>query len=153
MIDTKKEKQKAVKIGKVVSDFYEMNLTEVFEKTRKREITIKRQLIFYLCRKHTTLSFQNVSGAFNFYIKGKTYDHATVLHSCNVVQNIMDTNKNFRKEVEFIESKVEKIILIFKKQPLTPQKKELLELRIKILRACRTSLNASMLKNELILVL
>tara|TARA_R110000803_G_scaffold71579_1_gene134873 strand:- start:315 stop:782 length:468 start_codon:yes stop_codon:yes gene_type:complete len=153
MRDTIKEKQKAIKIAKAVSEHYDMSLLQVFHKTRKRQITIKRQLVFYLCRKHTILSFGGISAVFENYMQGKVYDHATVIHSCRVIQNIMDTDKNFRKEVEFLELEVQKVVIIFNKSPLTPQKKELLELRIKIIKSCRTSMDTLTLKNELKLVL
>ena len=68
---------------------------------RTREVAIARQLAMYLAKKHTKQPLTNIGAA----IGGR--NHATVLHSCKTISNLMDTEKLFRQQVE----QVEKILL------------------------------------------
>ena len=64
---------------------------------RTREVAIARQLAMYLAKKHTKQPLTNIGAA----IGGR--NHATVLHSCKTISNLMDTEKMFRQQVEQIE--------------------------------------------------
>ena len=68
---------------------------------RTREVAIARQLAMFLAKKHTKQPLTNIGAA----IGGR--NHATVLHSCKTISNLMDTEKMFRQQVE----QIEKIIL------------------------------------------
>ena len=71
---------------------------EVFlSKTRKREIVQARQIAMYLGRSLTKSSLSLIGSQ----IGGK--DHATVLHACNTVADLMDTDRSFRGYVHDIE--------------------------------------------------
>jgi chromosomal replication initiator protein len=52
----------------------------------------------YLAKKHLDFSTSKIGA----YI-GKR-DHATVLHACNMVKDQLQVDKNFRKDMENIES-------------------------------------------------
>ena len=151
MTDTKKETEKAIRIGIVVAEYYGMNLFEVFDKSLKRDVTIKRQLVFFLVRKHTVLTFGHIGRAFKAY--GPAKDHTTIIHSCTFIQNTIDVDKYFRKEVKEVESEVHKKVLIFKKPDLTEEEKDLLNLKMIVVKACRTSVSTRMLKKQLVNVL
>ena len=71
------------------------NLLEA--KTRKKEIAFARQMVMFLARKHTNLSLQVIADRFNRI-------HATVIHACTSIQNIIDTNKKIKEEYEIIEA-------------------------------------------------
>ncbi len=64
---------------------------------RTREVAIARQLAMYLAKKHTKQPLTNIGAA----IGGR--NHATVLHSCKTISNLMETEKMFRQQVEQIE--------------------------------------------------
>ena len=64
---------------------------------RTREVAIARQLAMYLAKQHTTMPLTAIGAA----IGGR--NHATVLHSCKTISNLMDTDKSFRQQVEAIE--------------------------------------------------
>ena len=64
---------------------------------RTREVAIARQLAMYLAKKHTKQPLAAIGAA----IGGR--NHATVLHSCKTITNLMDTEKIFRQQVEKIE--------------------------------------------------
>ena len=57
---------------------------DITQHTRKQEVVKGRQIAMWYLRNHTTLSLQEIGQTFN-------RDHATVLHACKVVQNIIDT--------------------------------------------------------------
>ena len=66
-------------------------------KTRKREIVQARQIAMYLSRSLTKTSLSSIGSQ----LGGK--DHATVLHACNTVSDLMDTDRSFRGFVHDIE--------------------------------------------------
>ena len=76
-------------------DFARFNSTE-----RTREIAQARQIAMYLAKQHTKAPLTTIGSA----IGGR--NHATVLHSCKAVTNLIETDKAFRRQVEEIEKKV-----------------------------------------------
>ena len=76
-------------------DFARFNSTE-----RTREIAQARQIAMYLAKQHTKAPLTTIGSA----IGGR--NHATVLHSCKAVTNLLETDKAFRRQVEEIEKKV-----------------------------------------------
>ena len=74
---------------------------------RTREVAIARQLAMFLAKKHTKQPLTNIGAA----IGGR--NHATVLHSCKTISNLMDTEKLFRQQVEQIEKSLLIIVKIF----------------------------------------
>ncbi|MDO4758986.1 MAG: chromosomal replication initiator protein DnaA [Rikenellaceae bacterium] len=76
-------------------DFDRFNSSE-----RKREIAQARQIAMYLSKQHTKAPLTAIGSA----IGGR--NHATVLHSCKAVSNLIETDKQFRRTVEEIEKKV-----------------------------------------------
>ena len=69
----------------------------LLSKTRKREIVQARQIAMYLGRSLTKTSL----AAIGAQIGGK--DHATVLHACNTVSDLIETDRNFKQDVLAIE--------------------------------------------------
>ncbi|MBQ5843589.1 MAG: chromosomal replication initiator protein DnaA [Alistipes sp.] len=67
---------------------------------RTREVAIARQLAMYLAKQLTKTPLSAIGAA----IGGR--NHATVLHSCKTISNLMDTDKSFRLQVEEIERAV-----------------------------------------------
>lgn len=72
-------------IKQAVADHFHCQVSDLDEHTTKREIVIKRQIAHFLAQKNDTDSL-NMIGA---KIGGR--DHATVLHSVKVINNLMDT--------------------------------------------------------------
>ena len=66
---------------------------------RTREIAQARQIAMYLAKQHTKAPLTAIGSA----IGGR--NHATVLHSCKAVTNLMETDKTFRRQVEEIEKR------------------------------------------------
>jgi chromosomal replication initiator protein len=87
-------------IQKVVCDFYKIPVDLIQEKTRKREIVQARQVSMFFSKKFTKASLASIGAR----IGGK--DHATVLHACKTVNNLIDTDKLFKSQINEIEKKL-----------------------------------------------
>ena len=86
-------------IQKVVSDYFEMDVATLQSKTRKRHIVQARQLAMFFAKKYTKASLASIGSQI-----GKR-DHATVLHACKTVDNLAETDKQFRKYIEDLNKK------------------------------------------------
>lgn len=87
-------------IQKVVSDYFQMDVSTLQSKTRKRHIVQARQLAMFFAKKYTKASLASIGSQI-----GKR-DHATVLHACKTVDNLSSTDKQFRKYVEDLSKKL-----------------------------------------------
>ncbi len=87
-------------IQKVVSEFYNIPIDLMLSKTRKREIVQARQVAMYFSKNLTKSSLATIGSR----IGGK--DHATVLHACRTVNNLIETDKRFRLQIEEIEKRL-----------------------------------------------
>lgn len=87
-------------IQKVVCDYFSLPLEAINSKTRKREIVQARQLAMFFSKKHTKSSLATIG------LHCGNKDHATVLHACRTVNNLVETDKRFRIYVEEIDKKL-----------------------------------------------
>lgn len=87
-------------IQKAVCDYFNMPHDIINSKTRKREIVQARQIAMYFAKNLTKSSLATIGSQ----IGGK--DHATVLHACKTVNNLIDTDKRFRGYIDEIEKKL-----------------------------------------------
>lgn len=81
-------------IQKVVSKYFEMDVVTLQSKTRKRHIVQARQLAMYFAKRMTKSSLASIGAQIG------QRDHATVLHACKTVDNLNQTDKQFRRYVE-----------------------------------------------------
>ncbi|MGV6845426.1 MAG: chromosomal replication initiator protein DnaA [Lutibacter sp.] len=87
-------------IQKVVSNYFELDVATLQSKTRKRHIVQARQLAMYFAKRMTKASLASIGSQI-----GKR-DHATVLHACKTVDNLNETDKQFRKYVDDLTKKL-----------------------------------------------
>ena len=87
-------------IQKVVCNYYNITTDSLKSKTRKREIVQARQVAMYFSKNLTKSSLATIGSQ----IGGK--DHATVLHACKTVNNLVETDKTFRNQIEELEKKL-----------------------------------------------
>ena len=85
------------KVQKIVCDYFNITRDELLSKTRKRQIVQARQIAMYMSRTHINCSLSTIGAE----IGGK--DHATVLHACTTVNDLMSTDKTFKQYVTDIE--------------------------------------------------
>lgn len=87
-------------IQKIVSDYFNLPVELMTSKTRKREIVQARQISMYFSKKLTKESLATIG------LHCGNKDHATVLHACRTVNNLLETDKQFRIYVDEIEKKI-----------------------------------------------
>ena len=88
------------KIRDIVCDYFSLSVEAISTKSRKREVVQARQIAMYLSKQHTKNSLASIGEAIG------QRDHATVLHACKIVNDLMETDKNFRLNVQEIEHKL-----------------------------------------------
>jgi chromosomal replication initiator protein len=88
-------------IQKTVCDYYNVSVDHLKEQTRKRMIVQARQLSMFLAKNYTKNSLKVIGKHFG----GR--DHSTVIHSCQAVQNLLDTDDEFREQVAEIQKKIQ----------------------------------------------
>ena len=84
----------------VYSDYFNLPLELLKSKTRKREVVQARQIAMFFAKSMTKSSLASIG----LQCGGK--DHATVLHACRTVNNLMETDKKFRVYIDEIEKKI-----------------------------------------------
>ena len=84
-------------IQETVCKFFNLELSAIQTRSRKREVVQARQITMFLSKKYTDSSFAHIGK-----IVGKK-DHATVLHACKTIKDQIETCKTFRSTVEQIE--------------------------------------------------
>jgi len=87
-------------IQKTICDYFSIPLEQINSKTRKRNIVQARQLAMYFSKKHTNSSLATIG------LHCGNKDHATVLHACRTVNNLSETDKQFRSYVDELEKKI-----------------------------------------------
>lgn len=88
-------------IQKMVCEYFDVSYDKLLHKTRKREIVQARQITMYLAKAFTKNSLKTIGEHFG----GR--DHTTVIHSCQTVKDLMDTDSIFRENVMELTQKVQ----------------------------------------------
>lgn len=85
------------KVQQTVCEYFNITKETLLSKSRKRQIVQARQIAMYICRNNLNCSLTTIGAE----LGGK--DHATVMHACTTVTDLMSTDKTFRKYVSDIE--------------------------------------------------
>lgn len=88
------------KIRNAVSNYFGITNEVMLSSSRKREIVQARQIAMYLCRNLTGKSLTTIGSE----LGGK--NHATVLHACETVCDLMATDRSFKQYIADIEKKL-----------------------------------------------
>lgn len=83
-------------VVKTISDFYEVEEENIYEKTRRKEIVRARQLIMYILREDFNISYPLIGQK----LGGK--DHTTVIHSCLKIKNDLKGDQKLVRDLEQI---------------------------------------------------
>ena len=81
-----------------VCEHYKLDESVLHSKSRKREVVQIRQMAMFLAKKHTDISASKIG-----HLIGNR-DHATVLHACKIMKDLLEVNKEVKEEVEKIEA-------------------------------------------------
>lgn len=87
-------------IQKVVCSYFNVPVEMLQSNTRKREIVQARQIAMFFSKNLTKSSLATIGSQIG------DKDHATVLHACKTVHNLLDTDKRFRIQIDEIEKRL-----------------------------------------------
>jgi chromosomal replication initiator protein len=87
-------------IQKIVCDYFALPIDLLKSSTRKREVVQARQITMFFAKNFTKSSLANIG----MQCGGK--DHATVLHACKTLNNLIDTDKRFKGFITELEKKI-----------------------------------------------
>src|SRR3990167_9234858 len=91
------KKNMAIKdVVKIVAEYYKLEESSVYEKTRKKEIVKARQVVMYLLREDFNVSYPLIGQK----LGGK--DHTTVIHSCLKIKTDLKNDSQLLQELEQI---------------------------------------------------
>ena len=86
-------------IMQTVADYYSITVGDLTSQTRRREITVPRQIAMYLTREMTNLSLPQIGQVFG------NRDHTTVLHGCEkIAATIRDSASGMENVVNDIKN-------------------------------------------------
>jgi chromosomal replication initiator protein len=88
-------------IQKAVCEHFNIAYDRVLARTRRREVVQARQITMYLAKKFTRSSLKAIGTHFG------GFDHTTVIHSVQTVENLMDTDAEYREHVQELQQKVQ----------------------------------------------
>ena len=86
-------------IQQIIADYFDLDIESLHSKTRKRNVVQARQLAMFFSKKYTKNSLSTIGSQIG------QRDHATVLHACKTVENLIETDRAFKKYVSDLETK------------------------------------------------
>ncbi len=105
LMDIIKTRQKPMGFEDVlreVSIFFNLSITELKSKKRKKNIVYPRQIAMYLLRKVLKMTLPEIGEKFG----GK--DHTTVIHAINKIENLKEKEENIKASLDSIVKLLEK---------------------------------------------
>lgn len=88
-----KKRVTVANIQKQVESFYNISHSALIGKKKDRNIAYARQIAMYLCYKLLDITLSSIGKEFN-------RDHSTVLHSVNIVEEKLKSNRSLFEELE-----------------------------------------------------
>ncbi len=92
----------AVMVCELVCSQYGVSLEELGSRSRRREISVPRQVAMYLARKHTEDSLVDIGRIFN-------RNHATVLHAIKVMGQRLRSDGSLQAQLALLSDKVQQL--------------------------------------------
>ena len=87
-------------IQDVVSKYFNISIEDMKDKARKKEMVIARQVAMYFSKDFTNNSLKSIG----FHFGGR--DHSTVIHAVQSVNDMIDTDSIFRKNIKEINRRI-----------------------------------------------
>lgn len=88
------------KIMTVVLGHYDISIDKLRTPSRFKNLVHIRHVCMYLLKIRTIMTLKTIGSMFG----GR--DHTTALHGINAISNLIQTNEEFRKEIEFLNSQI-----------------------------------------------
>jgi chromosomal replication initiation ATPase DnaA len=101
------DNQKEVLIKKCIAKHFNIKVEDLYNRSRKTEVLIPRQLAMYFIREKTKIGLKEIADSFI------GFDHTTVMNSVKQVQNAIDTQDE-RMYLHYlaIKSKLNNVLLV-----------------------------------------
>lgn len=87
-------------IQSIVCSYLNVPIEMLQSDTRKREVVLARQVAMFFSKSRTKASLATIGS----HIGDK--DHATVLHACKTVNNLIETDRKFRNQIDEINKRI-----------------------------------------------
>ena len=100
IINTPKKMTNCKKIFKIVSEFYDISINDLFNHSRKKELVRPRQISMYLIRKELNSSYPYIGEK----LGGR--DHTTVMYACQKISKEMEDNNSLQHEINLIKEQI-----------------------------------------------
>jgi len=81
-----------------VCHHFNVNQSQIFTSSRKRDLVVARQVSMYLAQKYTKMPASRIGKL----VGGR--DHSTVIHSCHQVETRLQVDKDFMEDIQSIEN-------------------------------------------------
>lgn len=90
---------KSNKIIQHVLSYFDITHEQLIQKTRKRHIVYRRQVMMYLLAKNTGLTFVKIGAILGM-------DHTSVIHSVKQLKDLMYSDSDIREEIEKLQESI-----------------------------------------------
>lgn len=100
IINTPKKLTNYKAILKSVAEFYDINMSDLSAKCRRKEIAWPRQIAMYLMRTELRSSYPFIGERFG----GR--DHTTVIYACDKINKDLKDNENTQRELSLIKERI-----------------------------------------------
>jgi chromosomal replication initiator protein len=100
IINTPKKMTNCKKIFKIVSEFYDININDLFDHSRKKELVRPRQISMYLIRIELNGSYPYIGEL----LGGR--DHTTVMYACRKISKEIESNDLLQHEINLIKEQL-----------------------------------------------
>lgn len=87
-------------IQNMVADYFNFAVEQLESSSRKREIVQARQIAMYLIKKYMDLPLKTIGASFG------NRDHSTVIHACQAIADLSQTDENFRRHLNNLEKQI-----------------------------------------------
>ncbi|MFC1617978.1 chromosomal replication initiator protein DnaA [Patescibacteria group bacterium] len=96
----KKKSVSLKQIVETVTNFYDLDDSDLRGTSRKKEIVNPRQVAMFLMREEISASFPSIGGE----LGGR--DHTTAMHACDKIKGEVDKNEQLRQELDLIKQRL-----------------------------------------------
>ena len=106
--DTFRNSNKPITIRSIIQFIakqYNVTTQQITSLSRKKEVSLPRQIAMYFSSNMTMNSLHTIGLAF-------TRSHSTVIHSIEKINNLCESDVNFAKEIEYFSNKIQEPIII-----------------------------------------
>jgi len=102
IITTPIKKTNLKNIIKSVSEFYDININDLLNRSRKKELVYPRQITMYLIREELNSSYPFIGEK----LGGR--DHTTVMYACQKINKEIENNESLQQEINLIKERIYK---------------------------------------------